>query len=312
MHRLGFLEHDSPTLHALRKENIGLIYSNTITNGTVLEKLSFMECQVISAVNELEFGIQYGAADSLATTQRRTNRYIACSEAVKNNLIARHHISSSMIDVIHGYIPIPDNHGRESTAKDLRSELKIPEDAFIVGASGTLDWRKSPDLFLHLARIVHTRNPHAPIHFIWLGGDAGSLEHLKLRLEIENLGMESIIHLVGPTPIPLDYFSLFDIFALTSREDPFPLVCLEAAALGKPVICFDKAGGMQEFVEDDCGFVIPFLDLDAMADRVIELYQSADLRNLLGGNAAKKVRERHDIEKCAPRVAELICRYMVQ
>ena len=35
---------------------------------------------------------------------------------------------------------------------------------------------------------------------------------------------------------------LFDLFALTSREDPNPVAVLEAMALGRPVVCFTQTG----------------------------------------------------------------------
>jgi hypothetical protein len=38
-------------------------------------------------------------------------------------------------------------------------------------------------------------------------------------------------------------------------------VCLEAAALGKPIICFGDAGGMPEFIEEVCELVVPYLDI---------------------------------------------------
>jgi glycosyltransferase involved in cell wall biosynthesis len=62
----------------------------------------------------------------------------------------------------------------------------------------------------------------------------------------------------------LKYFAAFDVFALVSREDPFPVVCLEAASLGKPIVCFNSSDGEKEFVENDCGFVVPDLDIEIM------------------------------------------------
>lgn len=317
LRRLGYRFHSvSPPgpLGRLRKEGIGLIYSNTITNGEVLRKLAFLQCPVVSAVNEMEFAIWYCANHTFETTKNITNRFVACSEAVKNSLIDHRGISSDMIEVVHGFIPISaeQHHRYSSAAKKILSELKIPGDAFIVGASGTIDWRKGADLFPYLARIVASRLPDAPIYFLWLGGDTtdSNDEYFKLQLEISKLGQQERIRFIGSKSNPLDYYGLFDVFVMISREDPFPLVCLEAAALGKPILCFEKAGGMPEFVEDDCGFVVPYLDLDAMADRIVELYRSEELRKRLGENAAKKVRERHDIERSAPKIAALILDYL--
>ena len=128
----------------------------------------------------------------------------------------------------------------------------------------------------------------------------------ELQQDVKAAGLEGIVHFVGSSPKPLDYFAAFDVFALTSREDPYPLVCLEAASFGKPILCFAGGGGEPEFVEDDCGFVVPYLDIEAMADRVLELMDSPELRQRLGTSARAKVRARHDIEIVAPRILEVI------
>ena len=72
-----------------------------------------------------------------------------------------------------------------------------------------------------------------------------------------------------------------------------------------------KEGGEPEFVEDDCGFVVPYLNLDAMADKILELYQDQHLCLQLGQNAAKKVGDRHDIEITAPEILEVIKQYLI-
>ena len=100
------------------------------------------------------------------------------------------------------------------------------------------------------------------------------------------------------------------MFCLTSREDPYPLVNLEVASLGMPIVCFEGSGGSEEFVEDDCGFVVPYLELETMADRVSELLDSTELRRRLGGRAASKVRERHDLEDTAPQILGIIERFL--
>jgi glycosyltransferase involved in cell wall biosynthesis len=93
---------------------------------------------------------------------------------------------------------------------------------------------------------------------------------------------------------------------LTSREDPYPVGCLEAAALEKPIVCFANAGGASEFLEEDCGFVVPYLDVPAMADRIVSLIDSADRRRTMGTAARRKVTERHDVSRAAPRIADII------
>ena len=108
--------------------------------------------------------------------------------------------------------------------------------------------------------------------------------------------------------MPQDYFCAADVFAMVSREDPFPLVCLEAAALGKPILCFRDAGGMPEFVEDDAGFCVPFLDVEAMAEAIKRFQTDGGLLADRGLAARAKVIARHDLNISAARIAEIIKR----
>jgi hypothetical protein len=93
---------------------------------------------------------------------------------------------------------------------------------------------------------------------------------------------------------------------LLSTEDPYPLVVLEAAALGKPIVCFAGSGGAPEFVENDCGFVVPYLDLEAVAERIAELIEAPELRKRMGTAARMKVQSRHDVNIAAPQILNFI------
>jgi glycosyltransferase involved in cell wall biosynthesis len=300
----------------LANNDIGLVYANTIATGALVEELSNFHCPVICHVHELEYLIRYhggcGLQNSFQKIKRHTHHYLAASEAVKRNLIQSHGISPDQVDVTYEFIG-PDCQGFEQsdTAKsNIRRELGIPEDSFVIGAAGTIEWRKGPDLFIQLAHKVLTKKLNSPIHFVWVGGEAEGYHFGALDYDIERLGLKSHMHFTGTKQVPFSYFSLFDIFTLVSREDPFPLVMLEAAYLGKPIICFDDAGGAREFVEDDCGFVVSYLDLESMALKTVELLQSLSLRRSLGERAAKKVREHHTVEVVGPKILNVIKRFL--
>jgi glycosyltransferase involved in cell wall biosynthesis len=118
--------------------------------------------------------------------------------------------------------------------------------------------------------------------------------------------MDEHIRFIDAKPNPYTYMSMCDIFMLPSREDSFGLVGLEAASLGKPVLCFAGGGGMQEFVEEDAGVVVPYLRTDLMAQAVVSLQQNAAKRLTLGSQAAKKVREQHAVEIILPQIDVLL------
>ena len=293
----------------LVRENIGLIYSNAVTNGRMLSMFDDLDVPVISHCHELESMIRWTGLETFDRLRDRTSHFVAVSNAVKQNLISNHQVAEDEISLIHAFTPIPDAPNAATRASALE-ELGIPANSFIVGGSGTLNWRKAPELFVQLASAVKRKAPEAPIYFVWIGGaDKNDFRLFELGYDAERLGVQDRVRFLEHKKDPLEYFAAIDVFAMVSREDPYPLVCLEAASLGKPIICFADAGGMPEFVEDDCGFVVPYLDIEMFAAKIIELYSDPDRSRALGANAERKVRTRHDIEVAAPAVGDLIERF---
>ncbi len=298
----------------ISREDIGLIYSNAVTNSRMLSTFDHLDVPVISHCHELESLIRLSGIDDFNRLRDRTSHFVAVSDAVRRNLISNHEIDAEKISLIHAFTPIHNIASDEITSKrnHVLNELELPSDAFIVGASGTLNWRKAPELFAQIAHAVKIITANAPIYFVWIGGAAkNDFRLFELNYDAERLGVADRMRFVEHKTDPLDYFAAIDVFAMISREDPYPLVCLEAASLGKPIICFADAGGMPEFVEEDCGYVVPYLDLGAFAERIVGLYADRETLRLLGDNANRKVRARHDIEIAAPAVAALIERFLI-
>ena len=293
----------------IKNNNIRLVFSNTIVNGDVLYSIKGTGCPVITYVHELEYWIRYRTdPEHLKYVFDCTDHYLAGSAAVRSNLVQNHNISIEKISVIHDFIPIQlqQSEVNADLIAQIRSSLGIPENALIVGGAGTADWRKGVDLFVQLSGAISRKFTDKPVHFIWVGGDTQSLKFNELRYDSDRLGLQHVIHFVGTVPDYLQYLAAFDIFSLTSREDCFPLVMLESALFRKPILCFDCAGGAKEFVEDDVGYVIPYLDIEMMADKAVILLRSEQMRATFGDIAKKKVVQRHDIESAAPKILQII------
>jgi glycosyltransferase involved in cell wall biosynthesis len=313
-HTIAQKVHLRSLINKLGKSNIGLIYSNTITNGQVLENLLSLDCPVITHVHEMEYLIKRYGDKNFQLIKYHTDKYIAVSEAVKENLIYNHSISSEDIEVIHGCIPLNqmDNICFDITAckRIVTSELNIPADSFLIGASGNFNWIKGVDLFIQLAKEMITKKPDMPIHFVWLGGDTSSLRFQELLHDIKQLCIHKNIHFLGHKQNPLLYYSSFDVFAILSREDSFPLACLEAASVKTPILCFDNTGGAKEFVQNDCGFVIPYLNISVMTHKLINLMESLDLRNRMAARAAQKVKENFNLQLGANKILKEIEKFI--
>ena len=67
---------------------------------------------------------------------------------------------------------------------------------------------------------------------------------------------------------------------------------------------------MPEFVENDAGFIVPYLDIGLMAEKAIELINDEKLRKSFGARASQKVRERHEITVSAPKILKAITQFL--
>jgi len=286
--------------------SIDLIFANTITNGHILSSLSYLNCPVICRVAELNYWIHKSGKNNFELIKNHVSHFIAVSNAVKQNLTVNHGIPEKKIDVVHGFIAPTINF---NTGK-IRRSLNIPRDGIIVGGCGAEVWRKGKDLFIQLAISIFKKSKNTPIYFIWLGGEQSGEDFYQLQHDIKQAKLSDKMFLIPESPNPYDYFADFDIFAMVSREDPYPVVNLELAALGKPIICFEDSGGSPEFVENDSGFIVPYLDIDAFSEKVILLAKDKNLREKLGKSAREKVYKRHSILVTGPKLLEIINRFL--
>ncbi|MBC8155712.1 MAG: glycosyltransferase family 4 protein [Bacteroidetes bacterium] len=290
-------QHQADMRQQLRLEAVDLILVNTVTGGRWFDRLNVPEqLPVVTFVHEQEMAVaMYTQADELARLLNRSDHVLAVSRATASYYQTRHGVDPARMSIF-TLIDLPAVQQRLTQARampDPMPELGIPAGAIVVGGCGNAEWRKGNDLFINLARLVKSRLPHEVVHFVWVGMPPGSLRD-DLSLDIDKAGLTDRVHLVAPTPDVLRYLSRFAIFALCSREDPYPLVVIEAGLAGIPVVCFDRAGGAGELVEADGGFVVPYLDLGAMSDRIAELATDPTLRRTLGQRLTQKINDRHD------------------
>lgn len=227
--------------------------------------------------------------------------FIACSGAVKHYLEGVG--IAAPIHIAYEFSPVGEPS--ENTA-DVRRELGIPANAFVVGGGGTIERRKGPDLFVEAARrAIASRDD---VYFIWTGGPTPSSakEHADIERDIRNHGLAERIKFTGLTSEPENYLAAINVFASTSREDPFPLICLEAAGFGKPIIYFEKAGGMTEFVGNDAGRIVPYEDTEAFAEAILEYAERPEAARRAGEAARQKLRGDFSAERSCRTIEKIL------
>ncbi len=289
-------------------------YVNTIAPKRELLALAGSGLPVICHIHELEFSIRYWLGDEgLTPLIPGIARFIAASQAVGDELADRWGVPEGKISVVNSFTTGAATSADGDTARRrVRASLGLADDQVLVGGCGTFDWRKGSDLFLQLVRLVASAPGAENLRFAWLGADRRSLHFHEFMYDVQRCGLTDRVFLLESTPTPADVFAAMDIFALTSREDPFPLVMLEAAAAEVPMICFAKSGGGPEFAAPDAGVVVPYLDLGAFAAKIMELANDAHRRRSIGRAARQRVNDQFTIERQAPKLRDVVAEFLAR
>lgn len=293
-----------------RVTDLDLVYVNTAGSVRALRHLPDGDPVVVTHVHELSVGLDHHLpAEDHELIRRRTHHYLAVAEVVARATEASFGVDD--VAVAAGFVDTTRANGDQSAATVRRRVAGIPLDALVVGAAGLTHWRKAPDLFVQVARLVAEQyDGERPLHFLWVGGEADGPELAPVLHDVTRAGLEGRVTFVGHQADPQPWLRTFDVLLLPAREDAFPLVCLEAAAEGVPIVCFDN-GGMPELVDAaDAGAVVSYPDLRAMAAAVLGLLVDEPRRREQGANADAWVRAHHDVAVGAARIHEELARWL--
>jgi glycosyltransferase involved in cell wall biosynthesis len=127
-----------------------------------------------------------------------------------------------------------------------------------------------------------------------------------LERVIAGLDMERRVTLAGPVADVGSALAASSIFGLSSRVEGFPMVLLEAMAVGLPVVSFDCPTGPREIVENGRnGLLVRRGDVDAMAGALRTLIEDERLRQRCSDGALETV-ESYSQDAIGARWARLI------
>ena len=265
---------------------------NTTVSGLFLKTLSDAGLRCISLVHELRNVILDNKLEEHAR---------AIAEKADKVVFAAESVRDSFVDIA----PVPDDRivirpqglyknnaylgEKEKARSELRELLGIGEVSKIVLGVGFLDHRKGIDLFVEAG--LECCAQLDDVYFVWIGHWHIHMEEkIKERLDGHELSERFIF------PGRQDNTDLFyagsDVFALTSREDPYPTTVMEALEVGIPTVGFEGAGGCDELLKEKCGVLVPMEDAHELSRAIKELLQDGDGCKNRGLTGSRIVKER--------------------
>jgi glycosyltransferase involved in cell wall biosynthesis len=151
---------------------------------------------------------------------------------------------------------------------------------------------RPPKDFPTLVRAVARLEPGAVR--LEIAGDGP--ERAALASEIERLGLDGTVELLGTRSDVPDLLAAADVFVLSSDSEGLPMSVLEAMAAGVPVVA-TAVGGVPELVRDDeTGLLVPPRDPGALAAALGKLAADPELRRRLGGAGRRRVENEFSLD----------------
>ena len=177
----------------------------------------------------------------------------------------------SNVEYIHGVGINTDRMHSSDIQVDIRKELNLPGDAFLVLSVGELNKNKNQQVIIRA--IGRLNDPR--IHYLLCGkGD----QHEKLERLAARLGVKDQIHFLGYRNDVIDICSQSDVFAMPSRREGMPVALLEAMYCGLPLVN-SNARGIADVTENGLsGFIYNPDDSKCFSEGIKKLLNDPSLR----------------------------------
>jgi len=266
----------------LKKNQIDIVHTHMYASnisGTLAARMAGVPV-IISHVHAAHEWRNWGRGMMDRFLDRFRSGYIAVSEAVREAFLEKTGLDCrDKVRVIYNAQRFTD----EDVAADpraLREELRIPAGSPVVGTITRLVPVKGLDVLLRAARLVTGQRPEARFVIVGKGCEKAALENLTAQL-----GLERNVIFTGERTDVQDFYSFFDLFALSSHSEGFGIVLLEAMHFGTPIVA-TAVGGVPEFVRDgETGLLVPPGSPGPLAGAILKLLGDSALSRRLSGAA---------------------------
>lgn len=183
-----------------------------------------------------------------------------------------------------------------------RATTPTRSDQLRLGLAGG-EWFKR-DYAAQLVQLLVRRRPELDLQLVWTRA-VTTTDHLRPLLhDLERLGLDHTLELSTLPDGPLPVLDDIDALALTLPDEVAPWLVRDAVSRGVPIVCFDTHRDAHG-VELGGGLVVPYPDVGAMAQAVLDIHGHEGSAGTLAVNARRSAMRERDVALVGPRIVEL-------
>ena len=285
------LARDAPRVAMwLRAQNIDLVHSHgykATVFGDLVRRLARIPITATCHLWYIEPGAPLKMKAMVGMEMRIYRQFrtvAAVSEAIRGVLLSAG-VAADRVPVIPNGIPIEHTPLPPAERRTLRAELGAADGDFLVFNAGRLSAQKDQATLLRAVGSLNQSD--RPVRCV-VAGD-GELR-AQLGAIIAQNGWQGTTRLIGFRDDIPALLQAADVFVLSSLDEGMPMILLETAAAGTPIVA-TPVGDVPKLVRDgETGLVVPKGDADALALALCRLRDDQALAAALGQAARSRVR----------------------
>ncbi|HET6779359.1 MAG TPA: glycosyltransferase, partial [Gemmatimonadales bacterium] len=187
-----------------------------------------------------------------------------------------------------------------SARESVRTSLGLGNE-FVWLAVGRFEVAKDyPNMLRAFARV---REAQKDTVLLLVGG--GSLQGETEALT-RSLGLTSAVRFLGMRPDVPELMSAADAYVMSSAWEGMPLVLLEAAAAGLPVVATLVGGNQEVVLHEETGLLVPPNHSDSLGDAMLRLMRSPEAeRRSMGRRGREYVQRQYRLGRVVDRWEEV-------
>jgi glycosyltransferase involved in cell wall biosynthesis len=167
----------------------------------------------------------------------------------------------------------------------------------VIGCVARLAESKGQRELIRAFSELASRHPSAQLWFVGKDQETGGRLKAALRSLAETLGVSDRTVFWGYRDDVKELMQRMTLLALPSHIEAFPMVVLEAMALGVPVVATKVAGVPEIITDGETGVLVPPGDVGALSQAMDRVLSDSDLARSLGERGRESVTSKFTREK---------------
>lgn len=225
---------------------------------------------------------------------------VCCSEATRRVHADFGYEAEKMHVIPNGY-EVDEFRPDPAARAEVRRELGLTDDDFVVGMVGRYHPLKDHRNFLAAARLLLDAGDKARFVLCGLGVDEASDELMAL---VDRYGLREVTNLLGERKDPQRIMNSFDLGTIASAGEGFPNVVCEMMLCG--ISCVVTDVGDAALIVGQTGDVVPRADAPALAEGWRQMLRlGAEGRRAKGASARLRIVQNYSAEAISLRYHQL-------